>query len=236
MARTLGPVCKRCRREGKKLFLKGTRCDSKACPFEKAGSKNPLPPGMHGMKRGKMTEYGEQLREKQKVKTFYGVLETQFRKYFEMAERSKGNTGEVLLSLLERRLDNVVYRFGFAVSRAQARQMIAHGHVCVNGRRLDVPSYLVRPGDVVSMKVFKYQGKKASNPTAKGIFSVTVGSKESAGMMTVLEATSSRSVPDYLVRNEGEVPSGVVMRYPLFDDVEQSLDVRPQLIVELCSK
>ena len=236
MARTLGPVCKRCRREGKKLFLKGTRCDSKACPFEKAGSKNPLPPGMHGMKRGKMTEYGEQLREKQKAKTFYGVLETQFRKYYEMAERSKGNTGEALLSLLERRLDNVVYRFGFAVSRAQARQMIAHGHVCVNGRRLDVPSYLVRPGDAVSMKVFKYQGKKASNPTAKGIYSVTVGSKESAGLMTVLEATATRQVPDYLSRNDGEVPSGVVMRYPLFDDVEQSLDVRPQLIVELCSK
>ena len=225
MARTLGPVCKRCRREGKKLFLKGTRCDSKACPFEKAGSKNPLPPGMHGMKRGKMTEYGEQLREKQKVKTFYGVLETQFRKYY-----------EALLSLLERRLDNVVYRFGFAVSRAQARQMIAHGHVCVNGRRLGVPSYLVRPGDAVSMKVFKYQGKKASNPTAKGIYSVTVGSKESAGLMTVLEATATRQVPDYLSRNDGEVPSGVVMRYPLFDDVEQSLDVRPQLIVELCSK
>jgi small subunit ribosomal protein S4 len=236
MARTLGPVCKRCRREGKKLYLKGTRCDSKACPFEKAGARKPLPPGMHGMKRGKMTEYGEQLREKQKVKTYYGVLEAQFQKYFKAAERSKGNTGEVLFTYLERRLDNVVYRFGFAVSRAQARQMIAHGHICVNDRRLDVPSYLVRPGDVVSMKVFKYQGKKASNPTAKGIYSVTVGSKDAAGTMTVLEATALRQVPDYLSRNEGDVPSGVVMRYPLFDDVDKSLDVRPQLIVELCSK
>ncbi|MBQ9874282.1 MAG: 30S ribosomal protein S4 [Thermoguttaceae bacterium] len=243
MARTLGPVCKRCRREGKKLFLKGVRCDSKACPFEKAGDKKtPLPPGMHGMKRGKMTEYGEQLREKQKVKTYYGVLEAQFRKYYQMAERSKGNTGEILLSLLERRLDNVVYRFGFAVSRAQARQMIAHGHVCVNGKRLDVPSYLVRPGDAVSMKVFKRQGKKAGNDASKGVYLVItslVGNgdkKEAAGTMTVLDATKNRDVPDYLSRNEGEVPSGVVMRYPLFDDVDKSLDVRPQLIVELCSK
>lgn len=223
MARTLGPVCKRCRREGMKLFLKGARCDSKACPFEKVGSnKKPLPPGMHGFKRGKMTEYGEQLREKQKVKTYYGVLEAQFRKYYELAERSKGNTGQVLLSLLERRLDNVVYRLGFAVSRAQARQMISHGHICVNGRRLDVASYLVRPGDVVSLKVYKRDGAKAKRPGAKELAAVA------------LEIAKGREVPDFLARNEGEVPSGVVMRYPLFDDV--SLPVNPQLIVELCSK
>ncbi len=223
MARTLGPVCKRCRREGIKLFLKGSRCDSKACPFEKVGSnKKPLPPGMHGFKRGKLTEYGEQLREKQKVKTYYGVLEAQFRKYYETAERSKGNTGQNLMSLLERRLDNVVYRLGFAVSRAQARQLIAHGHICVNQRRLDVPSYLVRPGDVVSLKVYKCEGNKAKRPGPREIVDVA------------LDAAKSRELPDYLSLNAGEVPSGVVMRYPLFDDV--SLPVNPQLIVELCSK
>ncbi|MGN0931255.1 MAG: 30S ribosomal protein S4 [Thermoguttaceae bacterium] len=223
MARTLGPVCKRCRREGVKLFLKGTRCDSPMCPFEKAGAnKKPLPPGMHGFKRGKMTEYGEQLREKQKVKTFYGVLEAQFRKYYQMAERSKGNTGLVLMSLLERRLDNVVYRLGFATSRAQARQLIAHGHICVNGRRLDVASYLTRPGDSIAIKVYKREGEKSKRQGPMGIAKFS------------LENIGARQTPDYLVRNDGDVPNGVVLRYPLFDDV--SLAVNPQLIVELCSK
>ncbi len=223
MARTLGPVCKRCRREGMKLFLKGTRCDSPSCPFEKAGaSKKPLPPGMHGFKRGKMTEYGEQLREKQKVKTYYGVLETQFRKYYETAERAKGNTGLVLMSLLERRLDNVVYRLGFAVSRAQARQLIAHGHICVNDRRLDVASYQTRPGDKISVKVYKREGEKTKRPGARSLVDFA------------LENHGSREVPDFLARNEGEVPNGTVLRYPLFEDV--SLPVNPQLIVELCSK
>ena len=223
MARTLGPVCKRCRREGVKLFLKGTRCDSPMCPFEKAGAnKKPLPPGMHGFKRGKMTEYGEQLREKQKVKTFYGVLEGQFRKYYQMAERSKGNTGLVLMSLLERRLDNVVYRLGFAASRSQARQLIAHGHICVNGRRLDVASYLTRPGDSIAVKVYKREGEKSKRQGPMGIVKFS------------LENIGARQTPDYLVRNDGDVPSGVVLRYPLFDDV--SLAVNPQLIVELCSK
>ncbi|MGN0910546.1 MAG: 30S ribosomal protein S4 [Thermoguttaceae bacterium] len=223
MARTLGPVCKRCRREGVKLFLKGTRCDSPMCPFNKAGAnKKPLPPGMHGFKRGKMTEYGEQLREKQKVKTFYGVLEGQFRKYYQMAERSKGNTGLVLMSLLERRLDNVVYRLGFAASRSQARQLIAHGHICVNGRRLDVASYLTRPGDSIAVKVYKREGEKSKRQGPMGIVKFS------------LENIGARQTPDYLVRNDGDVPSGVVLRCPLFDDV--SLAVNPQLIVELCSK
>ena len=219
MARTLGPVCKRCRREGVKLFLKGTRCESPSCPFNK--KDKPLPPGMHGFKRGKITEYGEQLREKQKVKTYYGVLESQFRKYYEAAERSKGNTGQVLMAFLERRLDNVVYRLGFAASRAQARQMIAHGHICVNGRRLDVASYLTRPGDVVSLKVYKRQGAKASRQGAKAL-------------ATFALETFKREVPEFLSRNEGEVPSGTVLRYPFYSDV--SLKVDPQLIVELCSK
>ncbi len=229
MARTLGPVCKRCRREGVKLFLKGARCESDKCPFARvdAGGRGnraalPLPPGMHGFKRGKTTEYGEQLREKQKVKTFYGVLEAQFRKYYQMAERSKGNTGQVLMSLLERRLDNVVYRLGFGVSRAQARQLISHGHICVNGRRLDVASYLVRPGDVVSVKVYKREGNKAKKPGSLAIVTEAI-----AGM-------NGRSVPDFLVRNDGDVPSGAVLRNPVYDDV--SLPVNPQLIVELCSK
>ena len=223
MARTLGPVCKRCRREGVKLFLKGSRCESAQCPFEKTTDKKPTPPGMHGFKRGKMTEYGEQLREKQKVKTYYGVLESQFRKYYQAAERSKGNTGQVLMAFLERRLDNVVYRLGFASSRAQARQLIAHGHICVNGRRLDVPSYLTRPNDVVSLKVHNYQGAKASRQGAKGIVEFA------------LEQFKGRELPEFLARKEGEgTPTGVVMRYPSFEDV--SLQVQPQLIVELCSK
>ena len=223
MARTLGPVCKRCRREGAKLFLKGTRCDSQSCPFEKVGSnKKPLPPGMHGFKRGKMTEYGEQLREKQKVKTYYGVLEAQFRRYYEAAERAKGNTGQVLMSYLERRLDNVVYRLGFAVSRAQARQLIAHGHICVNGRRLDVASYQTRPGDTISVKVYKREGEKTKRPGSRAIVDFA------------LENLGARTVPDFLARNEGSVPSGTVLRNPVFDDV--SLPVNPQLIVELCSK
>lgn len=228
MARTLGPVCKRCRREGVKLFLKGARCESDKCPFARAGENRRdgrsavLPPGMHGFKRGKTTEYGEQLREKQKVKTFYGVLEAQFRKYYQMAERSKGNTGQVLMSLLERRLDNVVYRLGFGASRAQARQLISHGHICVNGRRLDVASYLVRPGDVVSVKVYKREGGKAKRPGSLAIVNEAI-----AGM-------NGRSVPDFLVRNDGDVPSGAVLRNPVYDDV--SLPVNPQLIVELCSK
>ena len=179
---------------------------------------------MHGFKRGKSTEYGEQLREKQKVKTYYGVLEAQFRKYYQAAERSKGNTGQVLMSFLERRLDNVVYRLGFAVSRSQARQLIGHGHICVNGRRLDVASYLTRPGDTIAIKVYKRESgaAKASRPGAVGIAKFS------------LESIGAREVPDFLVRNDGDVPSGVVMRYPVFDDV--SLPVNPQLIVELCSK
>ncbi len=148
MARYTGPVCRMCRREGCKLFLRASRATRRKCAFERREN----PPGMHTFRRGKLTDYGIHLREKQKVKHYYGVLERQFRKYFEQAERAKGNTGEVLMSLLERRLDNVVHRLGFGLSRAQARQMISHGHVTVNGRRVDVPSYLVRPGDVIRVK------------------------------------------------------------------------------------
>lgn len=214
MGRTLGAVCKRCRREGVKLFLKGTRCDNAAvCAME----KRPTAPGMHGLKRGKMTDYGIHLREKQKVKTFYGVLEKQFRKYYQMAERSKGNTGKVLMSLLERRLDNIVYRLGFATSRNQARQLISHGHLLLNGKFLDIPSYLVRPGDVISVK----------------------NKKGSLDMVQIALDSMNRERPDFVefVVNEvpgAKIPTGTLLREPVAEDV--SLKVDPQLIVELCSR
>src|SRR5215468_3955409 len=148
MGRTTDPVCKLCRREGIKLYLKGSRCESPKCPIDR---QRPAP-GMHGYRRGKPSEYGIRLREKQKLKRFYGVFERQFRRYFELASRSPENTGEVLLSIMERRLDNIVYRLGFALSRAAARQLVGHGHVTLNGHACNVPSLLVKPGDVVAVK------------------------------------------------------------------------------------
>lgn len=149
MARFTGPVCKLCRREGEKLFLKGTRCLSAKCSFDKRS----YVPGQHGVtQRAKLSEYGIQLREKQKVKRIYGIMEAQFRNYFERATRQKGISGETLLKLLERRLDNVVYRLGFASSRKSARQLILHRHFKVNGRVVNVPSYLLRPNDVIEVR------------------------------------------------------------------------------------
>src|SRR5205807_7691322 len=148
MARQIDPVCKLCRREGMKLFLKGSRCESPKCAIE----RRDFPPGMHGQRRGKPSEYGQRLREKQKLKRFYGVLERQFRRYFELASRSTENTGEQLLSILERRLDNIVHRLGLAPNRNSARQMVAHGHVLLNGRKCNIPSLLVRAGDRVGVK------------------------------------------------------------------------------------
>ena len=148
MARYTGPVCRLCRREGMKLYLKGEKCLTPKCPFE----RRPYPPGMHAQKRKKPTEYGLQLREKQKARRIYGILERQFRKHFEEAERRPGVTGENLLQILEMRLDNIVYRLGFAVSRNQARQLVRHGHFRVNGRRLDIPSALLRPGDEITVR------------------------------------------------------------------------------------
>ncbi len=208
MARETGPVCRRCRREGAKLFLKGTRCDTAKCGFERRDT----PPGMNNFRRGKMTDYGIHLREKQKVKRYYGVLESQFRKYFQMAERARGNTGETLMSLLERRLDNVVHRLGFGSSRAQARMIVSHGHVLVNGRHVDVPSFLTRPGDVIAVK-----------ERAKSVEMVKNNLEE-----------FSREVPDFLVQADGAQPEGHVVRMPEADDV--SIPVQTQLIVELCSK
>src|SRR5438552_13240596 len=149
MARNIASACKLCRREGIKLYLKGSRCESPKCAIERRNSA----PGMHGYRRGKLSEYGVRLREKQKLKRFYGVLERQFRRYFALASRSPENTGEVLLSILERRFDNVIHRLGFAPSRAAARQLVLHGHITLNGKRCSIPSLLVRPGDVLAVKV-----------------------------------------------------------------------------------
>jgi small subunit ribosomal protein S4 len=191
-----------------KLFLKGTRCDTPKCGIERRDT----PPGQQQSRRGKLTDYGVHLREKQKVKHYYGVLERQFRRYFERAERTKGNTGDVLMSLLERRLDNIVHRLGFGLSRAAARQLINHGHVTVNGKRVDVPSYLVRVGDVVRVK-----NRSRSLDLARGHM-----------------AESPRQAPDFLSVTGAEVPEGIVGRLPGTEDV--SIPVQTQLIVELCSR
>ncbi len=191
-----------------KLFLKGTRCDTPKCGIERRDS----PPGMAQSRRSKLTDYGVHLREKQKVKHYYGVLERQFRRYFEKAEHTKGNTGDVLMSLLERRLDNVAHRLGFGLSRSAARQLINHGHVTVNGKRVNVPSYLVRVGDVIRVK-----NRSKSLDLARGHM-----------------AESPRTAPDFLSLTNTEVPEGIVGRLPGADDV--SIPVQTQLIVELCSR
>lgn len=191
-----------------KLFLKGTRCDTSKCGFE----RREQPPGQQQYRRGKMTDYGLHLREKQKVKHYYGVLERQFRRYYQRAEHTKGNTGDVLMSLLERRLDNVVHRLGFGQSRNQARQMVNHGHVTVNGRRVDVASYLVSVGDIIRVK-----NRAKSLDLVRGAM-----------------AEASQDVPDFLTVSETDIPEGIVGRLPLSEDV--SIPVQTQLIVELCSR
>jgi small subunit ribosomal protein S4 len=208
MARHTGPVCRLCRREGMKLFLKGTRCDTPKCGVERRDTN----PGMHNQRRGKLTDYGLHLREKQKVKHYYGVLERQFRRYFAEAQRSKGNTGATLMSLLERRLDNVVHRLGFAESRAQARQLVAHGHITVNAQRVNIPSFLLKAGDVIRVK-----------NRAKSLRAVQTN-------MSV----NHRPLPDFLSLVEGPIPEGRISRLP--EDFDVSIPVQTQLIIELCSK
>ncbi len=209
MGRHTGPVCRLCRREGLKLFLKGTRCDTPKCAVERREGV----PGMHQYRRGKASEYSIRLREKQKVKRYYGIFERQFRKYFDMASRKSGNTGDALMSLLERRLDNVVTRLGFATSRAQARQLIGHGHITVNGHKLDIVSYLVRPGDIIAVKDREHSRKLAA------------ASLQTEGMPPV---------PDWLDRTSTEPPEARVARLPGPQDI--SLPVTPQLIVEMLSR
>jgi small subunit ribosomal protein S4 len=209
MARYIGPVCRLCRREGMKLFLKGERCYTDKCAIEKRN----VPPGQHGRSRkAKIVGYGIQLREKQKVKRTYGVLENQFRRYFEAADRRKGITGELLLQSLERRLDNVVYRLGFATSRPQARQLVRHGHFSVNGRKVDIPSYAVRPGDIVAVRG-------------------TLG--QNTSIQHALEEVKGRGVPEWLAFDAASL-SGRVSQLPTREQI--NLPVQEQLIVELYSK
>jgi small subunit ribosomal protein S4 len=211
MARTIDPKCKLCRREGIKLFLKGSRCDSPKCAIDRRN----FPPGMHGQRRGKPSEYGIRLREKQKLKRFYGILERQFRRYFELASRSPENTGEVLLSIMERRLDNVVHRLGWAPNRASARQMVSHGHITVNGRACDIPSMLLRPNDVIAIK---------NRP-------------RSVQQARLHMQDNPPPVPDYLERLGNEPPEGRLMRLPTRGDVDPRIaDIREQLIIEFCSR
>ncbi len=209
MARYTGPKCRLCRREGEKLFLKGDRCFSK-CPLD--GHKR-YPPGVHGPdRRKKLSIYGLQLREKQKVKRIYGVLEAQFRKFFEWARKMPGNTGENLLSLLERRLDNVIYRLGLASSRAQARQLVNHGHVRVNGKKVDIASYLVKPGDVIT---------------------VSDRAKKIPFIQENLESLDVSAIPAWLTFDKNRI-EGKVVRNPIRTDI--TYPVNETLIIELYSK
>ena len=208
MARYTDEQCRICRREGQKLFLKGSRCYSDKCSI----SRRNYAPGQHGQKRAKLSEYGTQLREKQKTKSYYGVGEKQFRGYFEMASNKKGITGENLLQILESRLDNVVYRLGFAVSRTQARQLVNHGQFEVNGKKVDIPSYLVKAGDVITVREIK---------------------KDNATIKANVEANAARPVPAWLELNN-ETLSGKVVILASREDVD--IPVEEHLIVELYSK
>ena len=209
MARYTGPVCRLCRREGMKLFLKGERCYSEKCAIEKRN----FAPGQHGKTRkAKLAGYGIQLREKQKVKRIYGVLEDQFRSYFEQAERMRGITGETLLQLLERRLDNVAYRLGLGTSRAQARQLVRHGHLTVNGRKVNIPSFSVKPGDVITVRQ---------------------SSRKVPAILHALEEVKGRGVPDWL-QFDAEGMSAKIGSIPTREQI--NLPVQEQLIVELYSK
>ena len=212
MARYTGPVCRLCRREGQKLFLKGARCTSPKCALE----RRDYPPGQHGQvarfRRGQPTDYFRQLREKQKVKRVYGVLERQFRRYFREALRTPGLTGENLLILLERRLDNVVYRLGFADSRAQARQLVQHGHFTVNGRRVTIPSYLVRPGDQIAVRE---------------------GSRKRPYFQERAEMLDEMRVPDWLSLNAADL-SARVLGMPRREHVD--IPINEQLVVEYYSR
>jgi len=208
MARYTGSVCRLCRREGAKLFLKGDRCYSGKCAF----LKRPTPPGEQKKgRRGKTSEYGLQLREKQKVKRAYGMLESQFEKYYLLAERMKGKTGENLLKLLESRLDNVVYRLGFGDSRAQARQLVMHGHVLVNGNKVDIPSYFVNEGDEITIR------KKSQD----------------LDRFKELRESEARPMPSWLSMDNANL-TGRVVSTPVREDID--LTIEEHLIVELYSK
>ncbi len=207
MARKIEPDCRQCRREGRKLFLKGERCTSKKCAME----RRPVIPGQHGASRKRVTEYGLQLREKQKVKRIYGgIMEKQFRKYYEDAVKMKGVTGTNMLSLIERRLDNVIYRMGIGASRSECRQIVNHGHICVNGKRVDIASFRVSVGDVITIK---------ENKQDLEMF------KDLKGMKIVM--------PKWLEFNT-ETLTGKILSLPEREDIDS--DIKEQLIVELYSR
>jgi small subunit ribosomal protein S4 len=207
MARYTGPVCRLCRREGTKLYLKGEKCYTDKCPVV----RRPFPPGQHGQGRRKLSEYGVQLREKQKLRRTYGVLEGQFRRYLDKASRKSGVTGTTLLQLLERRLDNVVYRMGFASSRAEARQLVRHGHFTVNGRKVDIPSFSTRPGDVVAVRE----------------------SSRDKGRFKEVRESAPRGVPAWLEVDRSQL-RGTVVRLPNREDID--VPVQEHLVIELYSR
>ncbi|MDR0838294.1 MAG: 30S ribosomal protein S4 [Oscillospiraceae bacterium] len=208
MARYTDAVCRLCRREGQKLFLKGDRCYTDKCGVDRRA----YPPGMHGQGRTKVSEYGTQLREKQKAKRYYGVLESQFKGYFELASKRRGKTGENLLAILETRLDNTIYRLGFAMSRAEARQLVLHNHFTVNGKKVNIPSFLVKPGMIIALKDSSRQLDK---------------------FKSTIEANASRKAPKWLDYDANNQVAKVVA-VPTREDID--LPVEEQLIVELYSK
>lgn len=208
MARYVGPQCRLCRREGEKLFLKGIRCDTVKCAI----SKRKYPPGQFTWGRGKLSKYGIQFREKQKIKRFYGVLERQFQNYYKKAEKQKGNTGENLLNIFERRLDNVLYLVSLAISRKQGRQIILHGHISVNDKKVDVASYLVKAGDVIKPK----NDELSLNLTKSN-----------------MEFVKGRNAPAWIEFRKDTLEA-VITQLPTRDDI--SVPIQEQLIVELCSK
>lgn len=208
MARYVGPICKRCRRENVKLFLKGDRCYTDKCAFD----RRPYPPGVHGQRRSKPTEYGVRLREKQKVRHIYGIMERQFRRYFAMADSAKGVTGENLLSNLERRLDSACFRLGFAATRTDARQLVRHKHVLVNGRVVNVPSFLVRPGDVISI-----------HERSQKLVRIEQG-----------QATAGRREAPTWIELDAEKLTGTVKTMPNREEI--TLPIQEQMIVEFYSR
>lgn len=208
MARYIGPSCKLCRRENMKLFLKGDRCYTDKCAFD----RRPYPPGVHGQRRNKPTEYGVRMREKQKVRRIYGVLERQFRRYFASADRSKGVTGENLINALERRLDSAVYRMGYAATRIDARQLVRHKHIHVNGKSVNVPSYLLKPGDKITLR-----------EQSKGLKRVQLA----------IETAGRRETPDWVDFDKNSL-TGTVRALPNREAV--TLPITEQLIVEFYSR
>jgi len=208
LARHTESVCRLCRRENLKLFLKGERCYTEKCAYDRRS----YPPGQHGQARKKFSDYGTQLREKQKVKRMYGILENQFRNIFKEADRQKGITGETLLSLLERRLDNIIYRLGFANSRNEARQLVRHNHFLVNQSKVSIPSYLVKPGDVIELRE---------------------KSKKVVRILEALEGVARRGVPQWLELDKDQL-KGSVKGLPAREDI--TIPIQEKLIVELFSK